>query len=160
MIAARKVANGLEANVGSQHEEAHGDHLLSPPLGRLGGRARGGEAPQQHEPGDGLDQGVRPEAHQRNGPGSESGDDRDSCLDAVPSDPEPCEQLRPAYQYLSPMSGRPFDDRESDFRSHSESLRWILRWPTSAGRRTMSTQVRLSVRVAALRPRPGTVTER
>ena len=54
------------------------------------------ESPQQCCPGPYLDGAVKSEAHQRNRPGDQSGDDGDETFEAVVADCEVFESLSPA----------------------------------------------------------------
>jgi hypothetical protein len=69
---------------------------LRPPLGSLGLRPAGREAPQHHESRDRLDEAIRAEADQGDRRRCDSGTDRDRELDEVPGDPAPREKPRPA----------------------------------------------------------------
>src|ERR1700694_1169086 len=110
MMAARQVADALDGDVGREDEVRRGDQALRQLLGALGAAASAREQPDDHEPGERLDQAVRAEADQRDGAGRDSGAERDPELAEVPGVAAPGQRLRLALE-LRPLAGRLASDR-------------------------------------------------
>jgi len=101
MLAAEQAAAGLDPDVGGDHTEAGRDQLLRSALCVFRGCAAGAESPEQDESGDGLDDGIRAEADQRDRSGKDARTDGDYGLDAMPAEADPGQQLRPPDQSLA-----------------------------------------------------------
>jgi hypothetical protein len=110
----------LEGDVGGQQVEACADELLGAPLRAFRGSAGDGEAPQEDDPGDRLDEGIRSEADEGYGARGETGADGYGGLDSVPTDPEPREEFDPSNEPRSLGRPRRLAGPESDRRAARE----------------------------------------
>src|SRR5438128_12470740 len=92
MMTTNKIAHGLDRHISRKDEEAGGDQLLRPPLGALGRTPPAAKQPDDHRPGEGLDERVGAETDQSDRAGGDASADGDRELDNVPGIPTPRQQ--------------------------------------------------------------------
>jgi hypothetical protein len=102
MIAADERAQRLDRDVGGEREVARRDQLLRAPLGTLGVRPAGGEAPEDDEAGRRLDQRVEAEADERDRRRRDPRSGGDRKFDHVPCVAAPGKQPRTPHE-LRPL---------------------------------------------------------
>ncbi|MCU0313273.1 MAG: hypothetical protein MUC84_04340 [Solirubrobacteraceae bacterium] len=93
-------AKRFERDVRREQEELGGHEALSALLGPGRVDAMHGEAPDDHERGEPLDDGVEPEADERDRPGEDAGGDRDRALRRDEDERDPREVPRAAREPL------------------------------------------------------------
>jgi hypothetical protein len=115
-------AQRLNGEVGSEQEEARGDHLLGATLGTVGVKPSAGEQPNHDAACEHLDQTVDAEPHQRDRPGSDARTERDRKLGDVPSVPTPGQHSRAPLQTGTLSCHKSRTDRDQARRRHSLSV--------------------------------------